>query len=76
MTGNTHVVSYHKLKPRKIGNDIAVDVHIQLDKNLTFVDAHNITMEVERTIKTALGKNAYINIHTEPIDVDSSQNLL
>ena len=76
ITGNAHVVSYHKLKTRKIGNDIAVDVHIQLDKNLTFVDAHNITMEVERTIKTALGKNAYINIHTEPIDVDSSQNLL
>ena len=57
------------MKTRKIGNDIAVDVHIQLDMNLTFVEAHRITMDVERSIKEALGKNAFINIHTEPIDV-------
>ena len=72
ITGNPSVVSYHKLKTRKIGNDMAVDVHIQLDKNLTFVDAHSITMEVEHAIKASLGKNAFVNIHTEPIDVNDS----
>ena len=60
------------MKTRKIGNDIAVDVHIQLDKNLTFIEAHNVTMDVERAIKGALGKNVYINIHTEPIDVNDT----
>ena len=70
ITNHPSVVSYHKLKTRKIGNDIAVDVHIQLDKDMTFVEAHNITMDVEHAIKAALGKNAFINIHTEPIDVN------
>ena len=72
ITSHPCVVSYHKMKTRKIGNDIAVDVHIQLDMNLTFVEAHRITMDVERSIKEALGKNAFINIHTEPVDINKA----
>ncbi len=66
ITSNKQVVSYSDLKTRKIGNDIAIDVHIQLDKNLTFVEAHNITTEVEEAIKATLNQNVYVNIHTEP----------
>ncbi len=69
---NKDVISFHKLKTRKIGNDIALDVHIQLDKNHSFVEAHNITTQVEQAIKQELGKNAYISIHTEPIDTSLS----
>ena len=72
IVSNTQVVSYSELKTRKIGNNIAIDVHIQLDMNLTFVDAHTITTEVEEAIKQALGTNVYVNIHTEPIDIDNA----
>ena len=72
ITGNPSVVSYHKLKTRKIGNTMAVDVHIQLNKDLSFVEAHNITMTVERAIKATLDENAIVNIHTEPIDLSST----
>ncbi len=61
------VLGYSELKTRKIGNSIAVDVHIQLDKELTFVEAHNITTDVEELIKDALGGEAFVNIHTEPV---------
>ncbi len=64
---NDRVLSYNELKTRKVGNAIAVDVHIQLNKELTFVEAHNITTEVEELIKDALGGDAFVNIHTEPV---------
>lgn len=70
ITANQQVVSYSNLKTRKIGNDIAVDVHIQLDKNHSFEEAHNITTEVEESVKRALGRNVFLNIHTEPIDLN------
>ncbi len=69
ISSNPAVVSYSDLKTRKIGNNIAIDVHIQLDKNLSFVEAHSITSDVEEDIKEALGCDVYINIHTEPIDI-------
>ena len=72
IVSNPQVVSYSELKTRKIGNNIAIDVHIQLDMNLSFIDAHTITTEVEEAIKQALGANVFVNIHTEPIDIDNA----
>ncbi len=61
-----HVRGYHKLKTRKIGDHIAMDVHIQLDGDLSFVESHNITKHIELALKEKLGNNLHINIHAEP----------
>lgn len=63
---NKNVRGYHKLKTRKVGDHIAMDVHILLDRNLTFVDSHNVTKEIENSLKEKLGKNLHISIHAEP----------
>lgn len=61
------VVSYHKLKTRRIGNSVAIDVHIQLDKNLSFEASHEVTRDLESSLKDAFGDNTHVSIHAEPV---------
>ncbi|MDY9927025.1 cation diffusion facilitator family transporter [Methanosarcina sp.] len=60
------VLGFHELKTRKIGNAMAADVHIEVDRNLNIVDAHEISTQVEDRLKEICGKNGYFSIHVEP----------
>jgi cation diffusion facilitator family transporter len=60
------VLGFHELKTRKIGNAMAADVHIEVDRNLNIVDAHEISVQVENRLKEVCGKNGYFSIHLEP----------
>jgi cation diffusion facilitator family transporter len=60
------VLGFHELKTRKIGNAMAADVHIEVDRNLNIVDAHEISVQVEDRLKEFCGKNGYFSIHVEP----------
>ncbi len=61
------VKSYHKLKTRKIGNNIAVDVHVQLPKEISFIASHEVATSIERRLRSQFGAQTQINIHTEPV---------
>lgn len=60
------VIEPHDLKTRRIGNNIAIDIHIRVKNNLIIVDAHNINNEIENQLKMKYGENTIIFIHTEP----------
>lgn len=60
------VMGFHELKTRKIGNAMAADVHIEVDRNLNIVDAHEISTHVEDRLKEVCGKNGHFSIHVEP----------
>jgi cation diffusion facilitator family transporter len=60
------VLGFHELKTRKIGNVMAADVHIEVNRNLSVVDAHEISIQVEERLKEICGKNSYLSIHVEP----------
>ncbi|MFA6769877.1 MAG: cation diffusion facilitator family transporter [Bacteroidales bacterium] len=66
ITSHKDVKIYHHLKTRKIGSIYAIDVHIKLDKNITFIRSHDIATEIEIELRNRFGKNTQINIHTEP----------
>lgn len=57
----------HNLRTRRIGNDIAVDLHAKMDGHLTLATAHTLATEAENAIKARFGKNSVINIHMEPL---------
>lgn len=61
------VISSHKLKTRKIGNNYAIDVHVQIDANTSFVESHNITSLIEKNLREKYGQQTQISIHAEPI---------
>ncbi len=57
----------HKLRTRKIGPVIAIDVHILMDESLSLVEAHEISTRVERLLRDNLGTGTYISLHMEPV---------
>lgn len=61
------VKGYHNLHTRKIGNDIAIDVHVKMDGRMPLVEAHEIASRVERKIRDRFGKDTFVNIHMEPL---------
>ncbi len=60
------VLNPHNLHTRKIGNSIAIEMHINVRPSLTIVEAHDISTALEKTLKENFGENAFISIHVEP----------
>ncbi|MDD4656757.1 MAG: cation diffusion facilitator family transporter [Bacteroidales bacterium] len=67
LTNHSDIQNYHHLRTRKIGSVYAIDVHIELNRNITFVRSHDIATEIEIELRERYGKNTQINIHTEPL---------
>lgn len=57
----------HNMRTRKIGNAIAVDMHVKMDGNLSLTKAHEIATSIEQAIRKEYGEESYINVHMEPV---------
>lgn len=60
-------VDPHNLRTRRIGSDIAVDLHIRVDADLNVAEAHIIASRVEDGLRTRFGQSAFVSIHVEPL---------
>lgn len=65
ITNTPGVKAFHNLRTRRNGNLRVVDCHIKVDDNLSVVQAHEITREIERQLSDALDE-VMTNIHVEP----------
>lgn len=63
--GNVHVLGLHELKTRTSGRDVFIQMHIEVDGNMTVRDAHFASDEVEAMIGEAY-PDAEIIIHVDP----------
>ena len=61
------VKDFHNLRSRKIGNSIAVDVHVKMDGDMSLNEAHDIATQIENRIRDRFGKETTIYIHMEPV---------
>lgn len=61
------VYNPHDLKTRKIGCDIAIDLHINVKRDLNIEEAHDITDELEECLRNKYGPDTHISVHTEPL---------
>ena len=50
------VTSPHHLRTRHIGNNIDIEAHIRMDGKMTLNNAHKITQNIEKKLKTSLVK--------------------
>lgn len=66
LTDHPEIMLYHHLRTRKIGSVYAIDVHIKLERNITFVRSHDIATEIEVELRERFGPATQIIIHTEP----------
>ncbi|OHD08981.1 MAG: cation transporter [Spirochaetes bacterium GWB1_36_13] len=56
----------HNLRTRKIGNQIAVNVHIRVEETLNVAQAHDISTVIEKKIRAQYGEDSFIDVHIEP----------
>lgn len=61
------VSSPHHLRTRRIGNHLAIELHIRMDGNFSLSESHALTTSIENALRTEFGNDTYICIHTEPI---------
>ena len=64
-TPNVH--KPHNLRTRRIGSDIAIEVHIRVDGSMTVYDSHEISKDIERALRERFGANTAVAIHIEPL---------
>lgn len=56
----------HSLKTRKIGNTIAIDLHVDINPELKLKEAHEIADEIEEKLKIEFGNDTMVYVHMEP----------
>lgn len=61
------VSSPHHLRTRRIGNHIAIEVHLRMDGQTTLENAHTVATKVEKCLKAEFGPDTHIGIHMEPV---------
>lgn len=60
------VCACHKIRTRGRGDDINVDLHVQVNPKMRIEDAHKISYEIEYLIKKAIPGVADVVVHMEP----------
>ena len=61
------VSSPHHLRTRRIGNTVAIEVHIRMEGSLPLTEAHAAASSIEQQLKQEFGPNTIISIHVEPL---------
>lgn len=61
------VTDCHNIRVRESGPGIFIDVHVLMDGNVTLLEAHALTEEIEATIKR-IRPNADVTVHPEPLE--------
>lgn len=56
----------HKLQTRKIGNQIAIEAHTEMDGKMSLEEAHRIATLAENKLKKHYGSKTHVGIHMEP----------
>jgi ferrous-iron efflux pump FieF len=63
---NPDVRGHHQLRTRQAGHIMFVQLHIDIDKHMSLLQAHAITEEIEDAIRARF-PNADVLIHTDPV---------
>ena len=68
--GEEGVCEVHNLRTRRIGNRVAIEMHVRMPGALSLYDAHNHASDIERRLKDHFGADTLVSIHIEPIKVN------
>ena len=61
-----NISSWHRLRTRKLGAELCVDVHVLVDPFLSVQESHDISMKIEEGIEKELSRPVNILVHVEP----------
>lgn len=67
ISATPNVYKPHNLRTRRIGSNIAIEVHIRVDGAMTVQDSHEISREIEHSLRARFGEQTAVAIHIEPL---------
>lgn len=63
---NPQIISIHKIRSRKSGNLIFVDFHVQCDPNMSLIEAHTLSHDLQESLKANISQDISLIAHVEP----------
>ena len=73
VTGINHVFNPHRIRVRKLGNLLIVEMDIEVDGHMTVKESHTLSMEVEKAVKDAIPNVYDILVHIEPLGNEEAE---
>ncbi len=64
------VSNIHELRTRRIGNRIAIEMHLRMPGDISLYHAHCHVSNIEKSLKQEFGDYTHITIHFEPKKID------
>ena len=64
------VSEIHNMRTRRIGNRIAIEMHLRMPGDVSLYTAHVRATEIERRLRNHFGKSTHIMLHVEPLKSD------
>lgn len=61
------VSEVHHLCTRRIGSNIAIEMHIRMPGEISLKDSHTRASDIERMLRQHFGEHTHINLHVEPL---------
>ena len=61
------VSGMHHLCTRRIGNRIAIEMHLRMPGEISLNESHVHATNIERKLRNHFGERTHINIHVEPL---------
>jgi len=74
VVGTEGVIGFHAFRARQVGGKVEMDVHVQVDPNLSVGDGHNIASEVRRSVVQADESVVTVIVHVEPAELGDSES--
>lgn len=60
------VRGYHRLRTRQVGAEKEIEFHVEIDRNLSFEEAHNITEAIIAEIQRSI-PGSTVTVHSDPV---------
>ena len=68
ITGFEEVHNAHRLRVRRVGRELIMDIHIVLDPHLTIKEGHSIVQRVESAVQEGIDWPISLTVHVDPDD--------
>ncbi len=63
------VSEVHHLRTRRIGSNIAIEMHVRMPGNITLYESHCHATNIEQSLRRQFGQGTHIGLHVEPVKI-------
>jgi ferrous-iron efflux pump FieF len=60
------VAGFHDLRARRAGSEVFIELHLDIPRNCSFVEAHDLAEEVGEAVRRAVPRS-HVTVHADPL---------